>query len=392
MKNQVFISFCVLTLIFSSISIVSGRNIVCYFASWTVYRPGNGLFDVSNIEPDLCTHINFAFIGLHEDGTINIIDKWESDDDGKYHGFRNLLDLRNSHPSLKVLVSMGGWNEGTKNFSKVAADPVLRKTLANNVGAFVDKWGFDGFDIDWEYPGSREGSNVTIDKDNFVALLEDLAAVLHPKGKLLTAAVAGGVERIDLGFDVPRVNEILDMINVMVYDFHGHFEPFVGHLSPLHASSLDYENGRNATMTVATGIEYWIYKGASPEKINLGIATYGRSFTLKDPNNTQLYAPNVGGGRSGPYTRQEGFLGYNEICELHSDWTYHWDDEQKVPHRTSGDQWVGYEDPASLKYKVEFAVSKNLGGMMMWAFDTDDFGGHCGDTYPLLKTLKNHLA
>ncbi|KAJ8965199.1 hypothetical protein NQ317_013351 [Molorchus minor] len=73
-----------------------------------------------------------------------------------------------------------------------------------------------------------------------------------------------------------------------------------------------------------------------------------------------------------------GVLGYNEICELHSDWTYVWDDEQKVPHRISGDQWVGYEDTNSIQLKAAYAMSKNLGGMMLWALDTDDFLGICG--------------
>ncbi|KAG5871545.1 hypothetical protein JTB14_035515 [Gonioctena quinquepunctata] len=236
-------------------------------------------------------------------------------------------------------------------------------------------------------------SQPDIDKDDFVALLTELSNVLKPQGLLFSAAVAGGIDRILLGFDVPKVSGLLDMINVMVYDFHGHFEPWVGHGSPLHASSLDYANGRNSTLTVATGIEYWLYKGADPAKINLGIASYGRVFTLADPNNTQLYAPTLGGGLPGPYTNQTGFLGYNEICEYHLDWTYYWDDEQKVPHRVGDiDQWVGYEDIKSVGYKVEFALAKNLGGFMMWALDTDDFTGTCGTKYPLLTAIHDGIA
>nr|XP_023020321.1 acidic mammalian chitinase-like [Leptinotarsa decemlineata] len=306
-------------------------------------------------------------------------------------GFKKIVELKKYNPQLKVLVSMGGWNEGSGNYSNVAKDPVLRKTLARNVLEFVQSKSFDGFDLDWEYPGSRNGSHPDIDKENFIALLTEISDLLKPRGLLFTAAVAGGIERINLGYDIPRLNNLLDMINVMVYDFHGHFEPFVGHGSPLHASSLDYEHGRNSTLTVATGIEYWIYMGADPEKINLGIVTYGRCFQLADPSNTQLYAPSAGPGNRGPYTNQSGFLGYNEICEFHMDWTYVWDDEQKVPHRIGDvDQWVGYEDEKSLGYKVEFAKQKNLGGFMVWALDTDDFTGLCGKPYPLVNSL--HFA
>lgn len=80
-----------------------------------------------------------------------------------------------------------------------------------------------------------------------------------------------------------------------------------------------------------------------------------------------------------------------QICEYHLDWDYYWDDDQQVPHRVSGNQWVGYEDTKSLTLKAEFAKSKNLGGMMVWAFDNDDFKGICGDKYPLLNTINNVL-
>lgn len=81
-----------------------------------------------------------------------------------------------------------------------------------------------------------------------------------------------------------------------------------------------------------------------------------------------------------------------QICSLHSDWQYIWDDEQKVPHRIGGKaQWVGFEDPRSIQLKVEFAKNHNLGGMMVWALDTDDFAGWCGEKYPLLKTIYQNL-
>nr|BAF49605.1 chitinase [Monochamus alternatus] len=365
----------------------SAKNVICYFASWTVYRPGNGKFDVENIDPTLCTHIMFGFIGLYPDGTINIIDPWESDDDG-LKGFTRLTSLKQSYPSLKIMVSMGGWNEGSKNYSDVAADPAKRKIMINEVVSFMEQHNFDGFDLDWEYPGLRNGSDD--DPQNYVELLTELRAALSPKGYLLSAAVTGGVANMDIAYEVSEVSDLLDFMSVMVYDFHGAFEPFVGHTSPLDASSLD--DAGNATLNVKAGIQHWIDKGADPAKMNLGIGTYGRSFTLADPSNAELYAPITGGGTAGPYTRQDGVLGYNEICELHSDWTYIWDDEQQVPHRVSGDQWVGYDDEKSIALKVEYANEKNLGGVMVWALDTDDFLGICGGgKYPLLNTIKKTL-
>lgn len=80
-----------------------------------------------------------------------------------------------------------------------------------------------------------------------------------------------------------------------------------------------------------------------------------------------------------------------QICEFHLDWKYYWDDDQKVPHRVSGDQWVGYEDTTSITLKAEFVKEKGLAGMMIWAFDTDDFAGICGEKYPILRTVNEVL-
>lgn len=63
-------------------------------------------------------------------------------------------------------------------------------------------------------------------------------------------------------------------------------------------------------------MEYWISHGGVAAKLNLGIVTYGRTFTLADPTNYSLYAPTVGGGLVGPYTQQIGILGYNEVYKF----------------------------------------------------------------------------
>lgn len=59
---------------------------------------------------------------------------------------------------MKVLISMGGWNEGSERYSRVVRDPTLRYQLVTSLLAFVNKWTFDGVDFDWEYPAQRGGS------------------------------------------------------------------------------------------------------------------------------------------------------------------------------------------------------------------------------------------
>ena len=96
----------------------------------------------------------------------------------------------------------------------MAADPARRKTFVDSVMRFVDTFGWDGIDFDWEYPGDRwggqysvsviiimiirEGSDPEHDKENFTKLSQELAAALHAKGKLFTAAMSADNKRLDV--------------------------------------------------------------------------------------------------------------------------------------------------------------------------------------------------
>ncbi|KAJ3653205.1 hypothetical protein Zmor_012469 [Zophobas morio] len=376
----------ILSILSASLALSSAGNVVCYFTSWTIYREGDGTFAAKDVDPTLCTHILYAFVGLNEDGTINILDDWEITG---LEELAHLVSLKEQNPDLKILLSMGGWNEGSTTYSEVAGDETKRATLVADVISFLDENQFDGFDLDWEYPGQRDGDEWN-DPPNFIQLLGELKTALNAKGYILSAAVSGGVGSIDTSYpDGQAVSDVLDMINVMTYDYHGDWESWVGHNAPLYASHLDEDD--NALLNVAAGIQHWIDNGADPKKINIGIGTYGRTFTLADPSNTELYAPVYGTGEQGPYTEEAGMLGYNEICALYSDWEETWDDEQKVPHKVNGDQWVGYDNVESVKLKIDFANEKGLGGAMVWSLDTDDFKGICGEKYPLLKAINENL-
>ena len=61
-------------------------------------------------------------------------------------------------------------------------------------------------------------------------------------------------------------------------------------------------------------MEYWLKKGTPKEKLVLGLATYGRSFTLQDPNIRGVGAPASGPGLMGSYVHEAGFLPYFDVC------------------------------------------------------------------------------
>ncbi|XP_001600140.2 chitinase-3-like protein 1 [Nasonia vitripennis] len=363
------------------------KKIVCYFGSWAVYRPGNGEISIENeIDASLCTHLIYTFVGLNADGTINILDKWaDLPDAGGRDGYNKFNQLRNGNPRTRTLVAIGGWNEGSVTYSKVAADPALRATFVESAATFVRKYGFDGLDFDWEYPNQRGGS--LKDRENYVLLLKELRKRFDEEGLLLSAALAAAQSSASKSYIVPEVVKYLDLVNLMAYDLHGLWDKTTGVNAPLYAGS--WERGDQRLLNVNASINWWISQGAAPEKLILGIPFYGRSFSLDDQSQTGIGAPATAPGRAGPYTRQAGTLGYNEICE-DQDWKETWQEEQRVPYAVKGDQWVGYENPRSVQEKAEFINRLGLGGVMAWSIETDDFKGICGEKNPLLKTL-NHV-
>ncbi|XP_068930706.1 chitotriosidase-1 isoform X2 [Petaurus breviceps papuanus] len=300
------------------------------------------------------------------------------------------------NPNLKILLAIGGWNFGTKKFTDMVARPETLQIFIQSVISFLRLHNFDGFDLDWEYPGSRDSP--AIDKERFTALVEALHnAFLQESEKsgkdrlLLSAAVPAGRYQLDRGYEIQKISQSLDFINLMTYDFHGTWERTTGHNSPLYRRQA--EKGGAAEANIDFAVNYWLEKGAPPNKVILGMPTYGRSFTLSSTSDTGIGAAASGAGTPGPFTKEGGLLAYYEVCTL-KDATFHMIGEQKVPYAVQGNQWVGFDNVESFKTKVAYLKQKGLGGAMVWAIDMDDFKGtFCNQgPYPLIQTLKKELG
>lgn len=100
----------------------------------------------------------------------------------------------------------------------------------------------------------------------------------------------------------------------MSYDFHGKWETKTGHNAPLFA--LSTETDWRKMLSVEYGVKLWERMGTPKDKIVVGMATYGRTFTLANQNSYGMNAPSAGGGTQGEYTRESGFLAFYEICEM----------------------------------------------------------------------------
>ncbi|KAK5645959.1 hypothetical protein RI129_004423 [Pyrocoelia pectoralis] len=318
-------------------------KLVCYYSSWSVYRSGNGAFNVEDIDPHLCTHLIYAFIGIDATGSIRILDSWNDIDKG---AFRRFNELKSKNRNLKTLIAVGGWREGSEAYSRMAGDRALRLNFINSAIKFMTTHGFDGFDIDWEYPAQRGG--VPADKANFATLVREFRTAIGTRFLLSIATGATG-NHIATSYDVPSLAINVDFINVMTYDLHGSWSGVTGANAPLYSTT---------GVSVSQCIDAWIANGTNPSKIVMGIPVYGRTFTLANPAVNGMGAPAPQPGNPGPFTQEAGIIGYNEMCvDLQTNpWTVVWDNARKVPY-------------------MEFLRQRGLGGAMGWSIETDDFRG-----------------
>ena len=367
-------------------------KVVCYFTNWGYYRQGRGKYSPRDIDPSLCTHINYGFAVLDPTSlTMVPHDDWT---DIKNQFYSQLVELRTS--GVKVLLALGGWNdsEGDK-YSRLVASRENIQTFVETTVDFLAEWGFDGLDLDWEYPVCWQvdcSRGPPQDREGFSQLLTQLSAAFRPRGLLLSAAVSPSQAVIDRAYDVPVLNTSLDIINVMTYDYHGYWDSVTGHISPL----LQSEEESSDQFNTEDSLEYWVSLGAARSKLVMGLPLYGQTFTLADTNQTGLNSPVLGRGEPGQFTRAGGFLAYYEICQKIQEegWTKEvsGSGEHQGPFAFSGDQWVGYDDQGMVERKAEYIKEKQYGGAMVWALDLDDFSNLCGcGEYPLLKTINSVL-
>ncbi|KAK0089665.1 hypothetical protein PV325_006088 [Microctonus aethiopoides] len=373
------------------------KVVVCYVASWAQYRPGKGEFKFDDFKPNHCTHVIYSFAGLNvTTSTIRSLDPWADFEEDYGKGmYKKVTGLRRLYPHLKVSLAIGGWNEGSANYSALAASPQRRSTFISSVILFLKNNNFDGLDLDWEFPGKRGGA--PYDKVNFISLIKELRESMSQHNLLLTAAISADKKTIDIAYDISEISKYLDFIHVMAYDYHGSWDTYVAPNAPLKCDD---------ELCAESSMNYLLKLGAPPEKLVLGLAMYGRTFILTSKLNdseSPIGRPSLNRGFQGNYTREDGFMGYNEICkelvQSPQNWRVGTDKDKNYVWAVHDDKVVVYDNLITIAEKVKYAKKTNLAGVMVWSIDTDDFTGECanlhsdildpltGLDYPLVRAI-----
>jgi chitinase len=367
---------------------LAGQRIVGYFPEWSVYQRN---YHVRDIPAARLTHINYAFAkivngecALHDPyAAIDKAypgDKWDA---GALRGnFKQLQLLKQKNPHLKTLISVGGWTLSGP-FSDVALTTATRAKFARSCVAFMLKYGFDGVDIDWEYPvsGGLEGNKTrAADKQNYTLLLAELRRQLDAQSKkdrkhyLLTIAAPAGPQTYR-NLELDRIAAYLDWINLMTYDFHGGWSPLTNFHTALYPSSRDptKDEAVRKGFNVDAAVKAYRAAGVPADKIVVGVPFYGRGWAgVKDVNNG-LYQPRAAALPKG--TWENGVFDYKDLAANYvGKMKRFWHDEAKVPwlFDVRRGLMISYDDPESLRLRAEYVRRNGLGGVMFWELSGDD--------------------
>jgi chitinase len=410
-----------------------GKILGGYFEEWGIYYAG---YNIANLQQngvaDKLTHLMYAFANVTAAPApaCVIADSWADYQTPylpsvsgtpfagpMYGNFAAIQQLKQLHPTLKVLMALGGASAAnTAAFSTAASTPAGRQALAascinmfvkGNIAPGITAPGlFDGFNIDWEFPAAA-------DKQNFTALLKEfrtqLNALSKTTGKPYVMSFDGpaGAQNY-VNMDLKHAAEQVDFITVDGYNYAGSWDSQTNHASPLFDDRRDPLYGQK--LDIDDTVNAYLKAGVPPRKYTMGLPLYGAGWAGVPATNHGLYQDSTGpspvllangtalctdtsGNTSGcDALLTPGLATYATLANLGANGyqqTYDFGRVAVTLYNPNSATFYTYDDPQTAFLKmlyIDLKVPGGLGGAYVWAVKDDDANG------TMVKTMANGLG
>jgi len=329
------------------------KRVVGDYGYWSKYQTPP--YGAGQIPYHKLTHINHDGVSFDSTGTLSVPQGFLEPE----------LNFRAHAAGVKVMLLLGG------DFTGLEASGA-GQTLIDNIAAFEKQYGYDGVDVDWEYPETNG------DRAFLVELMSGLRKSNPDYVLSIDAAPWGGS-----GYDLNHLKLSLNYVNIMMYDCAG---PWTAH-GQLNSSIFwdgrdpaPYECQPGGSVEGAANI---FLKQMPPKQLNMGTPFYGYVYA----NIHQLFGlcPNSRWTQDHECDNSVGSASYGVNFKPNinkNGWHTLYDPISFVPYmlREDGSNgYVTYDDAFSTYFRVWYSDwQRGLGGTFMWALD-QDYDGHSQD-------------
>ncbi|TFK64354.1 hypothetical protein BDN72DRAFT_901624 [Pluteus cervinus] len=337
-----------------------------YFINWGIYE-NNGNFQPTDIVPETLTHLLYAFaVTDGTSGTIQLT-KYGADVKKPFPGDTNepgtnlygclkqlyLLKLRQRN--LKVLLAIGGWTSSQRGEFNFVINPSARATFVESAVKFVEDYGFDGIDIDYEYPANEaQGQGLA---DLVTALRSAFTALQQRKGDSepyqITVAVGAGPTGYNF-LNIRQMDAAIDYWNLMAYDFTVTTSPHSDHHANLYGG-------------IRTSVSHFMDTSFRTRTALDDLKIRGKTVGYKD-------------------LPKENAKVFTDTADVAS---HSYDSRTK--------ELISYDTADIIKTKSQYIINNELAGSMFWELSTDKKAGDSlvGTAAAIFGTLdptRNHIC